>query len=65
MIAQPPRQTDNERPVSTHFDRNMSVAVLPKQKGGVSEESTNKTPKPRFETVHLSWEYFQNELEFE
>lgn len=43
----------------------MSVAAPPNQKGGVSEKSTNKTQKPRFETVHLSWEYFQNELEFE
>ena len=49
----------------THFDRNMSVVVLPKQSGGISEKNINKTPKPQFDTVHVSWEYFQNELEFE
>ena len=65
MYTQQISQTDSERPLSTHFDKNMSVAAPPNQKGGVSEKSINKTQKPRFETVHLSWEYFQNELEFE
>ena len=65
MISQQPRQIDSERPVLTHFDRNMSVVVLPNQSGGISEKNINKTPKPQFDTVHVSWEYFQNELEFE
>lgn len=65
MYTQQISQTDNERPLSTHFDRNMSVAALPKQSGGVSEKNINKTQKPHFDTVHVSWEYFQNELEFE
>jgi hypothetical protein len=31
----------------------------------VSKTNTNKTSKPRYSEATISWEYFQNELEFE
>jgi hypothetical protein len=65
MIAQHPLKIDSERPVSTPRDRNFSAAPLPKPMSGVSGNTISKTPKPRFEKVNISWEYFQNELEFE
>ena len=30
-----------------------------------SQTRSDKTPKPRYSEATISWEYFQNELEFE
>lgn len=65
MTAQMPTQTASERPVSTPVDRIFSVVNQPKAKGGLPGKVISKTPKPRFDKVNISWEYFQNELEFE
>lgn len=31
----------------------------------VNKTITDKTPRPRYSASTISWEYFQNELEFE
>ncbi len=65
MIAQIPIQTDYDRPLTTPVERDTTKSTGVKPMGVSSTANTSKTQKPRFESVHHSWEYFQNELEFE
>ena len=65
MTTQLPIQTEIERTITASMDRKIKNVTRAKPMSPASMATISKTQEPRFETAHHSWEYFQNELEFE